>query len=333
MTVHVDYVWVDGLDSPLVRSKTKIVSPTVNQQGEVEIQVGEWSFDGSSTSQATTEDSERLLKPQRLYQLSDQHYIVLCEVCDPATGEPDKTNHRAKLRSHIEGSGDRGLWVGFEQEFFITKDGKNVLWPKSGLPPQDSRYYCSSGGPIRHRKLIREHATICNKAGISVVGYNTEVSPGQWEYQVFANDALKAADDLWISRYILQLCAETYDIGIDWHPKPHEGWNGSGCHTNFSTKLMREEGGEELFNRIMAAAAEKHSSHMTKFGTLNERRMTGTHETSSYDSFSWGVGSRNTSMRVPTQTAEQWKGYAEDRRPASNCDPYRVIDSVLDYAE
>ena len=157
--------------------------------------------------------------------------------------------------------------------------------------------------------------------------------PGQWEYQVFANDALKAADDLWISRYILQLCAETYDIGIDWHPKPHDGWNGSGCHTNFSTTLMREEGGEELFKRVMGVASEKHSLHMAKFGTLNERRMTGTHETSSYDSFSWGVGSRNTSMRVPTQTAEQWKGYAEDRRPASNCDPYRVIDSVLEYVE
>ena len=333
MTVHVDYVWVDGLDSPLVRSKTKIVAPTVNQQGEVEIQVGEWSFDGSSTSQATTEDSERLLKPHRLYQLSEQHYIALCEVCDPVSGEPDVTNHRAKLRARIADTGDKGLWVGFEQEFFLTKDGRNVLWPESGLPPQDSRYYCSSGGPIRHRKLVRELATICNKAGISIVGYNTEVSPGQWEYQVFANDALKAADDLWISRYILQLCAETYDIGIDWHPKPHDGWNGSGCHTNFSTTLMREEGGEELFKRVMGVASEKHSLHMAKFGTLNERRMTGTHETSSYDSFSWGVGSRNTSMRVPTQTAEQWKGYAEDRRPASNCDPYRVIDSVLEYVE
>ena len=72
---------------------------------------------------------------------------------------------------------------------------------------------------------------------------------------------------------------------------------------------------------------------MVKFGALNERRMTGTHETSLYNSFSWGVGSRNTSMRVPNQTAEQWKGYAEDRRPASNCDPYRVIDSVLEYVE
>lgn len=331
--VHVDYVWVDGLSSPLVRSKTKIVSPTINQKGEIEVQIGEWSFDGSSTSQATTEDSERLLKPQRLYQLSDQHYVVLCEVCDPVTGEPHESNHRAKLRKLVEESGDKSLWVGFEQEFFLTKDGKNVLWPKQGLPANDSRYYCSSGGPIRHRKLIREHATICNKAGISVVGYNTEVSPGQWEYQVFAEDPVKAADDLWISRYLLQLCSETYEIGVDWHPKPHDGWNGSGCHTNFSTLQMRDSGGEDLFKGIMQRAKSMHSTHIEKFGTLNRRRMTGEHETSSYDEFSWGVGSRNTSMRIPAATSENWSGYAEDRRPASNCDPYKVVRCVLEYVE
>lgn len=331
--VHVDYVWIDGLDSPLVRSKTKIVTPSVSQKGEMEIQIAEWTFDGSSTNQATTSNSELLLKPHRVYQLSEQHYIALCEVCDPASGEPHETNYRAVLRDKIAESGDKGLWVGFEQEFFITKNDKNVLWPKHGLPPQDTRYYCSSGGPIRHRKLVREHATICNKAGISVVGYNTEVSPGQWEYQVFAEDPLKAADDLWVSRYILQLCCETYDIGIDWHPKPHEGWNGSGCHTNFSTNSMRESGGEELFRAIMEAASAKHAEHMQNYGTLNRMRMTGKHETSSYDEFSWGVGSRNTSVRVPVPTSEEWKGYAEDRRPASNCDPYKVVRCVLEYVE
>ena len=44
-----------------------------------------------------------------------------------------------------------------------------------------------------------------------------------------------------------------------------------------------------------------------------------------YDKFSFGVGSRGDSARIPNTTvAEGWKGYIEDRRPASNCDPYRV---------
>ena len=51
--IHVDYVWVDGLASPLVRSKTKIVKPVVGDDGDFELSVLEWNFDGSSTNQAT----------------------------------------------------------------------------------------------------------------------------------------------------------------------------------------------------------------------------------------------------------------------------------------
>ena len=334
--IHVDYIWVDGLEAPLIRSKTKIVNPIVGTDGEFEISVPEWNFDGSSTSQATTTDSERVIQPQRVYKLSDKHYIALCEVCLPDKNRtPHSSNHRAVLRKRLsDGASSKKLWLGFEQEFFVTIDGKNVLWPKEGLPIDDSLYYCSSGSPIKFRRLIREHASLCTSIGINIVGYNTEVSPGQWEYQLFNEDPLKAADDMWVSRYLLQLSAETYDAGIDWHPKPHDGWNGSGCHTNFSTEKMRDVGGQTLFESIMSNAKEAHSSHMLLYGDLNDRRMTGIHETSSFGNFTSGVGDRSASIRIPTGTTENnWSGYAEDRRPGSNCDPYRVACCVLEYAE
>ena len=333
--IHMDYVWVDGLTSPLIRSKTKVINPLVSDAGEFEVSIPEWNFDGSSTNQATTADSERILQPQRVYQLSDKHYAILCEVCLPDDDRtPHSSNHRAHLRKSLEsGASERELWLGFEQEFFLTKKGANVMWPKEGEPPHDTRYYCSSGAPIKYRRLIREFAGLCNTVGISVVGYNTEVSPGQWEYQVFADDPLKASDDLWMSRYLLQLSAETYDIGISWHPKPHEGWNGSGCHVNFSTLEMRESGNKEVFDKIFKAAESLHGSHMKRYGELNKYRMTGAHETSSYDTFTFDVASRSTSLRVPNDTAKDWKGYVEDRRPASNCDPYRVASCVLEYTD
>ena len=334
MIVHIDYVWVDGLESPYIRSKTKVENVTLGEDGSFELPVSEWNFDGSSTNQATTDDSERILSPKRVYRLSDTHYAVLCEVCLPDEQRtPHPSNYRSKLVDLIDSVGDTGLWVGFEQEYFITKNEKNILWPEDGLPINDSRYYCHSGGSIRKRQIVREHANLCNSVGISVVGYNTEVSPGQWEYQVFSDDALKGADDLWMSRYLLQLVLETEELGADWSPKPHVGWNGSGCHTNFSTTKMREEGGQELFESIMEKASASHDSDLQGYGEGNQARMTGLHETSDFKVFSYGVGSRSTSVRIPTSVPQtEWKGYAEDRRPGSNCDPYRVVASVYAFS-
>ena len=59
-------------------------------------------------------------------------------------------------------------------------------------------------------------------------------------------------------------------------------------------------------------------------GKDNERRLTGLHETSSIHNFSSGVANRGCSIRIPRSCAEERKGYLEDRRPSSNCDPYKV---------
>jgi glutamine synthetase len=48
------------------------------------------------------------------------------------------------------------------------------------------------------------------------------------------------------------------------------------------------------------------------------------------------VSDRGASSRVPQDTAKEWKGYVEDRRPGSNADPYKIIREVsksLDTAE
>ena len=51
----------------------------------------------------------------------------------------------------------------------------------------------------------------------------------------------------------------------------------------------------------------------------------------SIDKFSYGVSDRGASIRIPIGTVESgYKGWLEDRRPASNADPYKVAAAIID---
>ena len=45
--------------------------------------------------------------------------------------------------------------------------------------------------------------------------------------------------------------------------------------------------------------------------------------------FSYGVANRGCSVRIPRDTDAQKYGYFEDRRPASNMDPYIVTKMIV----
>ena len=75
-----------------------------------------------------------------------------------------------------------------------------------------------------------------------------------------------------------------------------------------------------------------HVETMKNYGEGNRARLVGAYETSSYDNFNWGVASRSASVRVPNAVKEAgWKGYLEDRRVSSNCDPYKVTTQLLQF--
>jgi glutamine synthetase len=181
------------------------------------------------------------------------------------------------------------------------------------------------------REIVDTHWELCLAAGINHEGINAEVAKGQWEFQIFAKGSKKAADDLWTARYLMMRLCEKYKVDMELHCKPIKGdWNGSGMHTNFSTKYLREVGGKDYFEELMKAFQNNIAAHIAVYGPDNHLRLTGLHETQAIDKFSYGLSDRGASIRLPVNFIKNgYKGYLEDRRPNSEGDPYQIVSRVL----
>ena len=318
-----EYLWLDGCTPTQIRHKTKVVKE-FGKNKEAPI----WGFDGSSTEQADGNSSDCVLKPVRVYPnpLELNSSIVLCEVWN-VNDTPHETNTRRRLDEIISDVDDIEEWVGFEQEYTLFENDRPLGWPPLEEPAPQGDYYC---GRNIGENISREHLNACIDAGISICGTNAEVMLGQWEYQIGAGGSLHMSDDLWVARWLLERICEKHGVSVSLHPKPIEGdWNGAGCHTNFSTKEMREDGGYEHIIKACEKLSENPKNHIDAYGIDNDKRLTGLHETCSITEFRYGVSDRGASIRIPWQVERDKKGYLEDRRPASNCDPYIVSQKLI----
>ncbi|MBA8910346.1 glutamine synthetase beta-grasp domain-containing protein [Aminobacter ciceronei] len=324
-----EYIWLDGY------------APAANLRGKSQIkefaefpkleQLPLWGFDGSSTRQAEGKSSDCVLKPVAVYPdpARKNGVLVMCEVMMPDGVTPHPSNTRATVLD------DEGAWFGFEQEYFFYKDGRPLGFPENGFPAPQGEYYTGVGyknvGSIA-RQIVEEHLDLCLEAGINHEGINAEVAKGQWEFQIFGKGSKKAADEMWLARYLLQRLTEKYEIDIEYHCKPlgDTDWNGSGMHANFSTDYLRDVGGKAYFEALMEAFGDAREEHIAVYGPDNHLRLTGKHETASIDVFTWGVADRGASVRVPHSfVRNDYRGYLEDRRPNSQGDPYQIASQIL----
>ena len=333
-----EYIWLDN--NKKFRSKTKTIKHNGEYYSNVRIpKFPDWDYDGSSTGQADGKKSEITLRPvfvcdNPLLNTVGNHILysklVLCETYNP-DGTPTDSNTRHFATKIFDSCTEQKPWFGLEQEYFIF-DKRIETTPHNLLFYATTEHYCGTGQHIEYRALAEEHMLACTKAGITISGINAEVSKNQWEFQIGPSERTTASDELMIARFLLERIAEKYGNTISYEPKPFTHINGSGCHANFSTLKMRtpcdnNDGIMEIF-RVINNMEKHHTEDIHYYGVNNELRLSGKHETSSYTTFSSGIGDRGTSVRINNNTNSAGYGYFEDRRPAANMDPY-LVTSIL----
>lgn len=114
--VIAEYVWIDG--DLGIRSKCRTLEKKVNSLNECP----EWNYDGSSTYQAETTNSEVILKPVSFYPCpfrGGDNIIVLCEGFnwgdkDFSTHVPVNTNFRFAAKKIFDSTLDEEPWFGIE---------------------------------------------------------------------------------------------------------------------------------------------------------------------------------------------------------------------------
>ena len=327
-----EYIWLGGSGHDL-RSKSRTLDAVPASLADLP----DWNFDGSSTGQAAGDDSEVVLKPRAMYTdpfRGAPHLLVLCDCHTPA-GAPLDGNTRVACADVMARAADEAPWFGIEQEYTLfERDGMTPHgWPVGGFPGPQGPYYCGVGTEhVYGRSVMDDHYRVCLAAGLRISGTNAEVMPGQWEYQVGPCVGIEAGDALWLSRYLMLRVCERHQLRVSFDPKPIPGdWNGAGCHTNYSTNRTRDAStGWVTIQQHMAKLEAAHDAHIAVYGEGNDRRLTGAHETAPITKFSYGVADRGASVRIPRATEAAGCGYYEDRRPASNMDPYVVTRKLVE---
>ncbi|GJQ88142.1 hypothetical protein Trydic_g13147 [Trypoxylus dichotomus] len=329
----VEYVWIDGTGEHL-RSKARTLEYIPDNHKEVP----PWGCDSNASMLPVPKETDVLLVPVAMYNdpfRRSNNKLVLCDTYE-FDGKPLPTNNRKSCCEALNKVCDQEIMWGLEQQYMVMDmDERPYGWPVClGEPRRHKGYYCAVGGDkVFARELSESHYRACLYAGVQIASTHPDAVPGQWEFQIGVSPGIKGPDDLWMARYILARISEEYGLYTCLHPKRFDNMPGCSCHVNFSTKVTRKDNGLSTLEGYMQKLSKRHEEHLRKYdpygGQQNKLRLTGKDGTSAVDNFTSGVGDKSLSVRITKETETKKKGYIEDRRPASNSDPYAVCDMVV----
>lgn len=128
---------------------------------------------------------------------------------------------------------------------------------------------------------------------------------------------MKAADDLWMARYLLVRVAEEFGVRVSFNPQLLPDYKGSCCHVTYSTKETRKDDGIKSIEKAIGKLCKKHEEHIPVFyPNVKDAKK----------EMSYGVEDRTFSIRIPRYVSEKKKGWFQDRRPRANVDPYKIVE-------
>jgi glutamine synthetase len=327
-------------------------------------------FDGSSIRgwQAINE-SDMLVKPVPGTAFLDpflaaKTLTILCNICDPVTGEDytrDPRNIARKAENYVKSLGLADTaYFGPEAEFFIFDDIRfdqnehegyyhidsvegrwntgRVESPNLGYKPRYKEGYFPVPPTDSQQDIRSEMVLTLEKIGIRVEAQHHEVATGgQAEIDMRFMPLVEMADKLLMYKYVVKNTAHKHNKTVTFMPKPLFNDNGSGMHTHLSLW----KGGENLFAGDKYAGLSdmalyaiggllKHAPSLLAFTnptTNSYKRLVPGFEAPV--NLAYSRRNRSAAIRIPMYSTSPKSKRIEFRCPDPTCNPYLAFSAML----
>jgi glutamine synthetase len=255
-------------------------------------------------------------------------------------GEPHAVEPRGALARAVARFAKLGLTpvVGTELEFYLLSAAQA---PEAAASPYTGRAFdranvCGIEDLQAVQPFLDEALAVAELNGIAPDATITEGGPGQFEIAItHGPDAVKAADDFIILKYILRHVARKHGYEACFMAKPFAEMAGNGFHVHCS--VVDAEGrnvfaagqatGNETLRHVVGgllealpASALIFAPHLNSYRRFANASLAPT-------SICWGIENRTSAIRIPDASPEARR--IEHRVAGADANPYLVLAAIL----
>jgi glutamine synthetase len=323
-------------------------------------------FDASNFGYSNIEKSDMIMIPEEETAFIDPFYdrktlSFLCNVIKIKDNEPYSDYPRSLLKKALtllKNLNFSDIMLGPELEFHIfEKIQYNSVVNSSGYFLDVKEGYWNSdldSSNIIKKKMgyhaplpedtfanfRNEAAFMMKEIGIPVKYHHHEVSTAQQEFELNFQPALKSADSIILSKYILHNLANKLGMNVTFMPKPLTGEAGNGMHIH---QYIIDERGDNRFSGDVYSGLNKMA--LWYIGGILKHSVSGSllaftnPTTNSYKRLIpgyeapvgaiFGKSNRSAAVRIPGYVKDPQKSRLEFRTIDATCNPYYAIASML----